>query len=99
MAHGLSKAEHSETISVLLYIAHALPLACKSEKIMESIFPNHRWGLYACSFHQKWRLDGWNDVVIQPARDAVLNYYKVRVSIYHSTLLALNPFNQTPFIL
>ena len=99
LADDLRKMRHSEIISALLYIAHALPLACKSEKIMKSIL-DHDSGLgYAYSFHERWPLDGWNDNVIQPARDAVLNYYKVRVSIYPSTLLALNPFNQTLFIL
>ena len=29
------------------------------------------------NFLAKWTLDGWNDGIIQPARDAVLNYYKV----------------------
>ena len=30
------------------------------------------------TFHAKWNLNGWCDHVIQPARDAVLEYYKVR---------------------
>jgi len=25
----------------------------------------------------KWSLDGWNDYIIQPARDAALAYYTV----------------------
>jgi len=29
------------------------------------------------TFHAKWNLNGWCDHVIQPARDAVLEYYKV----------------------
>ena len=99
-ADDLSKKRHPETISALLYIAHALPLACKYEKIMQSIFPDHHLGLrYMHSFHERWPLDGWNDDVIQPARDAVLNYYKVRVSMCPSAVFALNPFDQTRFIL
>jgi len=47
---------------------------------MESIFPDHHGGLRDIhSFHERWPLDGWNDDVIQPARDAVLSYYKVHV--------------------
>jgi len=66
---------------------------------MKSIFLDHHWGLEcACSFHERWPLDGWNDDVIQPARDAVLNYYKVRAQIFPPTMLVLNPFNQTRFI-
>ena len=98
-ADDLSKERHSETISALLCIAHALPLACKSEKIMESILLDHHWGLgYEYNFHERWHLDGWNDDVIQPARDAVLHYYKVCAQIFPPTALALNPFNQTLFI-
>jgi len=66
---------------------------------MARIFLNWRWGLGDIDYlHEWWRLDGWNDDIIQPARDAVLNYYKVRFLIYPSTVLALNPFNQTLFI-
>jgi len=65
---------------------------------MKSIFLD--WGFEdVYSFHAKWCLDGWNDDVIQPARDAVLNYYKVRVSIYPSALLVLNPSNRILVIL
>jgi len=91
-ANDLSKKAHSDAISALLCIAHALPLACKSEKIMEKILLNRHWDLeYPCSFHEIWPLDGRNDDIIQPARDAVLNYYKVCVLIYPPTVLALNP--------
>ena len=31
------------------------------------------------NFHGYWTLDGWNDDIIQPARDAVLEYYEVRL--------------------
>jgi len=45
-------------------------------------FDNYQLGLeIPRTFHAEWPLDGWNDHVIQPARDAVLNYYKVCVSI------------------
>jgi len=99
-ADDLRKEWHSETISALLCIAHALPLACKSGNILDSILLDHYWGSgYAYNFHERWPLDGWNDNVIQPARDAVLNYYKVHISLYPFTVLALNPFNQTIFIL
>jgi len=67
---------------------------------MKSIFLGHHWDLgNTYSFHEKWSLDGWNDDVIQPARDAVLNYYKVRVSMCPSAVFALNPFDHTRFIL
>jgi len=29
------------------------------------------------TFHAKWTLHGWNDHIIQSARDAVFDYYKV----------------------
>jgi len=45
-------------------------------------FDNYQLGLeIPRTFHAEWLLDGWNDHVIQPARDAVLSYYKVCVSI------------------
>ena len=90
-ANDWRKEKHSFTLSALLCIAHALPLACKSARIMKKILFDRQWDFkYACSFHERWPLDGWNDDVIQPARDAVLHYYKVRVSIYPSTVLVLN---------
>jgi len=63
-----------------------LPLANKSEDIMKQILlctgnwegPN--------SFHANYTLDGWNDGIIQPARDAVLDYYRVRT---HNLLYAV----------
>jgi len=98
MAHDLIKKRHSETISALL--AHALPLACQSERIITIIALDYHWDLgCADSFHERCPLDGWNDDIIQPARDAVLHYYKARVLIYPSTVLALNPSNRILFIL
>jgi len=89
MASDLRKKEHSSAISVLLCIAHVLPLACKSEYIIGGIFLDHK--RLSRNFHAKWLLDGWNDSVIQPARDAVLNYYKVCGSISLPTGFALKP--------
>ena len=34
----------------------------------------HLW-----NFHAKYILNGWNDSIIQPARDAVLDYCKVGI--------------------
>jgi len=94
MASDLRKKEHSSAISVLLCIAHVLPLACKSEYIIGGIFLDHK--RLSRNFHAKWLLDGWNDSVIQPARDAVLNYYKVRVSMSLPTVFALKPIQPNP---
>jgi len=90
MADDLEKKKHSSTLSALLCIAHVLPLACKSERIMGRIFIEYTgpWG-YSKNFHAEWRLGGWNDGIIQPARDAVLNYYKVRAPVSHLIVLAL----------
>jgi len=72
----------------MVYIAHVLPLTCDSKEIREFIFISR----YRRNFHGKWPLNGWNDDIIQPARDAVLEYYKVRVHysinlcIVHSSL-------------
>jgi len=92
-ADDLSKEGHYDAICAFLCIAHALPLvACKSERIMKSIFFYHHWGLgFAFSFHAMCPLDGWNDNVIQPARDAVLNYCKVHAQMFPPTVLALKP--------
>jgi len=68
-----SKEEHSEILSYMVYVAHVLPLACSSERIPREIF-NLDW-----NFHRKWPLNGWNNDILQPARDAVLEYYKVHV--------------------
>ena len=67
------KKKHTETLSYMVYVAHVLPLACDSKAVRKSIFiPRSSW-----NFHGKWPLNGWNDDIIQPARDAVLEYYKV----------------------
>jgi len=88
--HKLGKQKHSSAIA-LLCIAHVLPLACNSENIIKHIYlehPNSRWER---NFHAMWTLGGQNDNIIQPARNAVLNYYKVYVSISPPTVLALIP--------
>jgi len=38
MADDKKKRNHSKSLLFLLYIAHLLPLACKSEEILEYIF-------------------------------------------------------------
>ena len=43
------------------------------------------------NFHAKFTLKGWNDHIIQPARDAVLDYYKVRTLYPTYAILALIP--------
>jgi len=81
MADDEKKREHSENLSVLLCIAHLLPLARKSDAIMGYIFHTEdrsRRQHGPRNFHTKFTLNGWNDHIIQPARDAVLDYYKVR---------------------
>jgi len=83
MADDEEKRDHSETLSVLLYIAHLLPLTCMSEDILTSIFsPEYtEIGLGPRNFHADFTPDGWNDHIIQPARDAALDYYKVRTRL------------------
>jgi len=62
-------------------MTHVLPLACKSDDIMKWVFCPEACARYQRSnFHAVWTLDGWNDHIIQPALDAVLDYYKVRTS-------------------
>jgi len=86
------KKTHSNVLFALLCIAHALPLACKSEKIMEYIFFGNILGRKPIrNFHGTWTLDGWNDRIIQPARDAVLDYYKVRAGICTTRLKPTQP--------
>jgi len=97
MADDLRKMEHSNTISVLLCIAHVLPLAGKSVAMLK--FIGDKSFEHVRNFHEKWTLDGWNDDVIQPVRDAVLNYYKVCAPISSPTVLVPNPLNRTLFIL
>jgi len=85
---------HSENLSVLLYIAHLLPLACKSDEIVGFVFrgEDHSRGWYSPrNFHANFTLNGWNDHIIQPARDAVLAYYKVRTPYPTCSVLALIP--------
>jgi len=80
MADAEKKRGHSKNLSVFLYIADVLPQACKSEHILRYIFDakGHSRPWHALqTFHANFILDGWNDHIIQPARDAVLNYYKV----------------------
>jgi len=81
MANDFKKNKHCSTLSALLCIAHVLPLACESETIMRRIFfaedRTQSWER-SQNFHAECTLDGWNDNIIQPARDAVFNYYKVR---------------------
>jgi len=81
-ATDLEKETHSNVLFALLCIAHALPLACEFENIMNYILFGRSSGRSSMrNFHGRWNLDGWNDGIIQPARDAVLNYYKVRARI------------------
>jgi len=100
MAEDKKKRNHSKTLSVLLYIVHLLPLACKSEEILEYIFlPEDRTEGWEASrnFHADFPLNGWNDHIIQPARDAVLDYYKVRTLYLTYTVLAY-VFNIEPYL-
>ena len=83
---------HSKTLSVLLYIAHLLPLAWISEDILKDILlPEDRTEGWKgpVNFHATFTLNGWNDHIIQPARDAVLDYYKVCTLYRAYTVLAL----------
>jgi len=50
-------------------ITHLLPLSSKDRIILQLISDK--------GVHRAWKLDGWNDHIIQPARDAVFNYYQV----------------------
>jgi len=80
------KQEHSNILSALLCITHVLPLACKSEGITSLIFSRN--GTQKHNFHARWTWDGWNDHIIQPARDAVLGYYRVRIPIIWDLYIA-----------
>jgi len=79
MAKDWQKRNHSKKLSVLLYIAHLLPLSWMSEGILKCIFrPEWTEGWPPPrNFHADFTLDGWNNSIIQPARDAALDYYKV----------------------
>ena len=82
MAKPDKKQKHSKNLLVLLYIAHVLPLACMSKYALLYIFYTQEDGKWSWpglrNFHANFILDGWNDHIIQPARDAVLGYYQVR---------------------
>jgi len=92
MAEDEKKQNHSKTLLVLIYIAHLLPLACTSKHILRCIFlPDDltkSWE-FPWNFHANFTLNGWNDHIIQPARDAVLGYYKVRTPYPAYAVLAL----------
>jgi len=86
------KEAHSQNLSGLRCIAHVLPLTCRSDGILEYIFlqegcPGHRG--WRDNFHRIWTLDGWNDHIIQSARDAVLDYYQVGTPYLEYAMLAL----------
>ena len=71
-----AKQDHSDALSAMIYIAHVLPFACKSEDVRElTVTPPFKWRYR--NFHQKWPLNGWNDDIIKPARDTVVAYWKV----------------------
>jgi len=73
-----TKRKYSEVLCAFLCIAHVLPLAQKSQGLLDQIYNGQRDERWQGHFHKRWTLDGWNDHIIQPARDAVLEYYKVR---------------------
>jgi len=73
-----TKRKYSEVLCSLLCIAHVLPLAQKSQELLKEIYNGWQNEFLQQHFHKRWTLDGWNDHIIQPARDAVLEYYKVR---------------------
>ena len=86
------KQKHSDILSAMLGIAHVLPLACKSEIIVKDILmPGHlaQEDEVLRSFHGRWTLGGWDDHIIQTARDAVLEYYKVRTCSQRQTLTSV----------
>ena len=81
MANNKKKRDHSNKLSLLLYLPHVLPHACKHKGIMDYIFESKAGnGWRTINFHADITLDGWNDPIIQPALDAVLDYYKVRTT-------------------
>jgi len=63
--------KHSDIFSAMVYTAHVLPLAVTSLNLEQLVLSG--------DFHKKWTLNGWNDGIVQPARDAVLEYYKVTI--------------------
>jgi len=74
-ADDWKKMRYSDSLVALRCITHALPLSCKDTKVLQLISDE--------GFHKKWSLNGWNGHIIQPARDAVLDYYKVCDPISH----------------
>jgi len=92
MAEDWKKQNHSKNLSVLLYVAHVLPQSCKSERITRYIFlPEDRtesWE-YPQNFHANFTLNRWNDHIIQPARNTVLDYYRVRTLFLINEVLAI----------
>jgi len=90
MDSDLGKKRHSTILSTLLCLAHVLPLAAKSENIMRRI---SEWSR---SFHLEWTSYGWNDVIIQPARDELLDYCEKCAPITPPTLLVLKLIQPNP---
>jgi len=89
MADDEKKRNHSKKLSLLLYLPHVLPRACKHKIIRRYIFhPEASNGRRAWNFHADITLDG-----IQPALDAVLDYYKVRTTCLINVVLALIPIH------
>ena len=93
------KRDHCTTLWCLLCMSHMVPFACKSEVFMRSIFFSEDCAASVRywtprNFHARWTLDGWNDHIIQPALDAVLNYYKVCIvyPIFIYPVLISEPF-------
>jgi len=93
MAEDKEKRNHSKKLLVLIYIAHVLHIACMSEYTLLYIFHTNegeQWNWPGPrNFHGNFILDGWNDHIIQPARDAILDYYKVCTLYPAYTVLAL----------
>jgi len=59
-------------------ITHVIPLAGKSDAILGQILLlETRPGKRARNFHKTYEVGGWDDHIIQPARGAILDYYKV----------------------
>lgn len=64
-------------------ITHVLPLARKSDIILGRIrFLEDR--VRSGNFHKVYKTGGWDDHNIQPAREAILDYYKVCTPIVSS---------------
>jgi len=94
MADDEKKRNHSKTLSLLLYLPHVLPRACKHKGILDSIFESKASnGWRTINFHADITLDGWNDPIIQPALDAVLDYCKVRTTCLIYLVPALIPIH------